>query len=141
MKVSKLSISAKKASVSDFLSGFLSSNSAEITEVTKYTLIFLLIFIYLLGMAYNALRVYEARKGSGERQRTAYLLLYAVAISISIIGISGEAGLGMSFIVLGSTIKSNSSKSTCPIRGCEPFSSTKTSRLADRPLSSMFTTP
>ena len=53
MKVSKLSISAKKASVSDFLSGFLSSNSAEITEVTRYTLIFLRIFIYLLGMAYN----------------------------------------------------------------------------------------
>ena len=61
MKVSKLSISAKKASVSDFLSGFLSSNSAEITEVTRYTLIFLRIFIYLLGMAYNGLQTYEVR--------------------------------------------------------------------------------
>jgi len=37
MKVSKFSISAKKASVSDFLAGFLSSNSAEITEVSFFS--------------------------------------------------------------------------------------------------------
>ena len=81
MKVSKLSISAKKASVSDFLSGFLSSNSAEITEVTRYTLIFLRIFIYLLGMAYNGWGVCEVRgvaEHLGERSVTVCPLLYAV---------------------------------------------------------------
>ena len=55
----------EKASVSDFLSGFLSSNSAEITEVTKYTLIFLLIFIYLLGMAYNVPRYLKSSCQAG----------------------------------------------------------------------------
>jgi len=82
----------------------------------RYSMGHMALFPFLkagFGISYNVRRVYEARKGLGERQRTAYLLLYAVAISISIIGISGEAGLGMSFLVLGSTIRSNNSKSTC----------------------------
>jgi len=46
-----------------------------------------------LGISLNALRVCEAlsvAKGSGERQRTAYLLLYAVAISISIPSLASQ---------------------------------------------------
>ena len=63
MKVSKFPISLKNISVSDFLSGFLSSNTTEITEVSKYTRVFLFIFAYRLGMAYSGLRLYEPAGG------------------------------------------------------------------------------
>jgi hypothetical protein len=63
MKVSKFPISLKNVSVCNFLSGFLSSNSTEITEVSKYTLVFLFIFAYRLGMAYNGSRLYEPAGG------------------------------------------------------------------------------
>lgn len=62
MKVLKFPISLKNVSVSNFLSGFFSSNSTEITEVSKYTLAFLFIFVYRLGMAHNVLSVSEVSR-------------------------------------------------------------------------------
>lgn len=47
MNGSKLSICSKNYSVSDFLSGFLASNNAEITEVSRYTFSFLFMVICL----------------------------------------------------------------------------------------------
>ena len=63
MKVSKFPISLKNVSVSNFLSGFLSSNTTEITDVSKYTRVFLFIFVYRLGMAYSGLQLYEPTRG------------------------------------------------------------------------------
>ena len=59
----------------------------------------------------NVLRVCEAlsvAKGFGERERPAYPL-GSVAIKTSTIGISGDLGFGMTFLVLRSTMRSNCS--------------------------------
>jgi len=60
-------------------------------------------------------------------------LLGEVAMNISIIGVSGDLGLGITFLVLGSMTKSNRSNTICPISGCVPSSSAKTSKTAFLP--------
>ena len=45
-----------------------------------------------------------------------YPLLYAVATRISVMGISGDLGLGITVFVMGSTMRSKASKTICPMR-------------------------
>jgi hypothetical protein len=72
--------------VSDFLSGFLSSDSTENTAGSKYTLVSLFIFVYRLGMAYNVSSVSEVsrRKIWAEMRSTGarYALLFEVLLNI-----------------------------------------------------------
>ncbi|MCU4140641.1 MAG: hypothetical protein MW690_001116 [Methanophagales archaeon] len=62
-------------------------------------------------------------------------------MNISIMGVSGDLGFGITFLVLGSITKSNRSNTICPISGCAPSFSAKTSKTAFLPAISNITHP
>ena len=96
MKVSKFPISLKNVSLSDFLSWFLSSNTTENNEVSKYTRVFFFIFVYRLGMAYNGWRMSEVRAkrgfGSSEYNEASQIPAFYVRRTIARVQRGKEAG-------------------------------------------------